>query len=250
MTSTRLPGKILKPILGRPALSLMLERLKRVPGLAALVVATTTNTDDDPVEALARREGVGVFRGSELDVLDRVVRAARAFKAEVICEATSDCIVIDPAVIRRCIDAYLNSPVDYAANVLERTYPVGMDTQVYAADLLARVDEIVTDAENREHVSLYIYRHPEKYKLLNVAAPPEAVWPELHLTLDTADDYLMLKALYEGLYPSRPAFTVADIVDFLKKHPEIAVFNGRVARKKSASEYFAEVKTHDDQSRK
>lgn len=206
------------------------------------MIATTTNAADDPVVELARRLGFGVFRGSEHDVLGRIVGAAREFRADIIVEVTSDCIVIDPAVMRQCVDAYLVADADYVGNVLVRTYPVGMDTQVYATSLIEEVSRITRDPEDREHVSLYIYRHPEKYRLLNVTAAPEAVWPDLHLTLDTQEDYAMLKALYEGLYPVKRDFDVADIIAFLKAHPEIIAKSQDVVRKKSASEYFDEIR--------
>ena len=242
MTSSRLPGKILKPILGRPALELMIERVRRVPGLNDIVIATTINSTDDCVVDLAKKLGVQYFRGSELDVLSRIVGAGQDFKADVIVEITSDCIVIDPAAVQQCIDAYLEGGSDYVGNGIVRTYPVGMDVHVFSTALLAESERLAKTAEEHEHVGLYIYRRPEQYRLRCVRAVPNATWPDLHLTLDTQEDYLMLKALYEGLYPQNPTFNTADIIDFLKHHPEIVQINQQVRRNKSQSEYFAEIK--------
>lgn len=242
MTSTRLPGKVLKPIMGRPSLELMLERVARTPGLDAVVVATTTNGTDEPIVALAGRLGYPVFRGSEEDVVGRIAGAARAFEAQVLVELTSDCIAIDPASVAQCVDAHLASDVDYTANFLTRTYPVGMDTQVFSRAALEESDRLGSAADEREHVGLYVYRRPDRFRLLNVTAPPGSVEPDLHLTLDTADDYRMFCALFEGLYPSNPAFDTADLLAFLADHPEVARLNSQVVRKKSGSEYFAEIR--------
>ena len=240
MTSTRLPGKILMPILGRPALELLVERVKRVPGFAEIVIATTTNDTDEPVVRLAEKLGCGVFRGSEHDVLGRIAGAVRAAHGDILVELTSDNILADPAVVRRCLDAYLEGGVDYVANGLVRTYPIGLDVHVFGADLLDQVDKAATAPDDREHIGLYIYQRPKIYRLRNVAAPPELTWPDLHLTLDTAADYALLKAVYEGLYPSNPAFTLSDVLSFLRSHPEVAGLNREVKRKKIINDYFAE----------
>lgn len=242
MTSTRLPGKILKPILGRPALELMLERVRRAPELDEIVVATTINGSDDPVAALSSRLGLRVFRGSEHDVLGRIAGAARENQADILVELTSDCLAIDPLAISQCIQEHLKGGADYTSNVLKRSYPVGMDTQVISMSAFDESDRLATTEEEREHVGLFIYRRPQQYRLRDVFAGPDSTCPDLHLTLDTADDYRMFEALFGGLYSKKPAFTTPDILAFLKEHPKVASLNHRVQRKPSASEYFAQVK--------
>jgi len=140
MTSSRLPGKVLRTVLSRPLLSFMIERLRRVWQLDQIVVATTMNESDDPIADLASGLGVGCFRGSEDDVLARVLGAARKFGADLIVETTGDCPLIDPAVVDQVIATYRANKVDYCANVLQPTYPRGMDVQVFATDLLAEVE--------------------------------------------------------------------------------------------------------------
>lgn len=231
MTSTRLPGKVLKAAVGKPMLELMIERLRRVPSLDGIVVATTVNATDDPVAALAERLGVGVWRGSEEDVLTRVLDAAVRHKIDVIVETTGDCPLIDPQAVEECIQAYRAAGVDFAANVLERTYPIGMDTRIFSTAVLADVARRTDDPVDHEHVSLYIYRHPELYTLRNVSAPPALTRPELALTLDTPEDYSLIQAIFEALYPKNPAFALADMLAFLDRRPDIAALNAHVRRK-------------------
>lgn len=222
MTSTRLPGKVLMPILGRPMLALLIERLQRSRTLDAIVIATTSNPQDDPVSGLAEQLGVGCYRGSEHDVLDRVVRAAQAAEAEVIVEITGDCPLIDPEVIDRLVEVYRSAGVDYVANVLERTYPAGLDTQVFARELLERVAWETQDPDDREHVSLYIYRHPEFFSLLNVESGLASRYSDIRLTVDTAEDFSLVREIYEELYPVAPDFGTADVLALLDRRPDLA----------------------------
>lgn len=234
MTSSRLPGKVLMDCVGEPMLQRMVERLKRVPSLDGIVIATTVNADDDPVAELADRLGVGCFRGSEHDVMERVLGAARAHDIDVIVETTGDCPCIDPDIVERCIAAWreanTNGRVDYLSNVLERTYPVGMDTQVFPTDILADAAGRTDHETDREHVSLFIYRHPELYSLKNVAAPPELTAPDIHITLDTPEDLVLIRGVFEALYPGRPDFSLADILEFLRARPDLGAVNASVAR--------------------
>ncbi len=161
----------------------------------------------------------------------RVLEAARAHEIDVIVETTGDCPLIDPGLVEICIQGYLESGVDYVANILERTYPVGMDTQVFSTDVLADVAGRTIEADDREHVSLYIYRHPEIYSLKNMPGPPELTDPGLGLTLDTAEDYELIRRIFEGLYPANPAFGLGDILGFLERNPELLGINEHVRRK-------------------
>ncbi len=231
MTSSRLPGKVLMEAAGKPMLQHMVERLKRVPSLDRIVVATTVNTSDDPIAELAISLEIGCFRGSEEDVLSRILGAARAHKIDIIVETTGDCPLIDPALVEACIQGYLKAGVDYVSNVLERTYPIGMDTQVFATEILADVAGRTDDLEEHEHVSLYIYRHPELYQILNLPGPPELARPDLGLTLDTAEDFKLLSAIFETLYPKNPTFDLADILRLIDGNPELAQVNAHVRRK-------------------
>lgn len=229
MTSTRLPGKVLLPACGKPLLAHLVERLQRVPNLDAIVIATTVNSTDEPIVELARGLDVRCFRGSEEDVLIRVLGAAQAYGAEVIVEITGDCPTIDPNIVEQCINAFFVSGADYVKNYL---YPEGMNFTAFTTKTLAEV-EIVTrnDPVAREHVSLPIARHPEIYRRCNVVAPPELRRPDIHIELDEISDYEMIKAIFEALYPVNPEFTLADILKFLDSHPEILELSAHVKRK-------------------
>ncbi|WP_096702429.1 glycosyltransferase family protein [Magnetospirillum sp. 15-1] len=231
MTSSRLPGKVLLPAQGKPMLARMVERLRMVPSLDGIVVATTVNATDDPIEVLAAELGIGCWRGSEDDVLARVLDAAHAFDADVIVELTGDCPLIDPVIVEQCVQAYRAAGVDYLSNVMERTYPIGMDTQVFATRILDDVARRTSDPTDHEHVSLYIYRHPDLYSLKNVAAPPELYDPELRLTLDTPQDYQMIDQVFAALLPGGAGFSLADILALLKARPELRKINDHVAHR-------------------
>ncbi len=231
MNSSRLPGKIMLPILGRPMLELLIERLQRTQHLDEILVATTTNETDDEVEDLTCRVGVGCFRGSEHDVLDRVLKAARAASADVIVEITGDCPLIDPEVVERVLEAYMSFEFDYVSNVLTRTFPRGLDTQVFSTAVLEQVARLTQDPNDREHVSLFIYEHPEKFSLHNVESGiPEKFW-DLRLTVDTCEDYELIRAIYEELYPKDPEFALKDVLELIERRPELIELNAHVEQK-------------------
>ena len=231
MSSSRLPGKIMRPVVGRPLLELLVERLKRAPRVDEVVIATTTNDGDDLVESLTERLGIGCFRGSEHDVLDRVRRAARAAQADVIVEITGDCPLIDFEVIDDLVDVYQRNDYDYVANILRRTYPRGLDTQVFATSVLEEVARLTNDPADHEHVSLYIYEHPERFKLHNVESGlPREFW-DLRLTVDTAEDFELVRRIYEELYSVNPAFTLKDLIDLFQRQPELRGINQHIRQK-------------------
>jgi spore coat polysaccharide biosynthesis protein SpsF len=231
MRSTRLPGKALLPAAGKSLLEHLIERLRRARHLEEIIIATTVNDADDRIAQLANDLGVNFFRGSEEDVLGRVLAAARASNVDVIVEIPSDRPLIDPRIVEPCVEGFFATGADYVANNLERSYPLGMDTQVFATDTLEEVARQTLDPVDREHVSLYIYSHPEKYRLLNVKAPPEHTRPWLRLTVDTEEDYHVVRAIFEGLYPLKKDFDLGDILAFLDEHPNIAAINAKVKQK-------------------
>lgn len=229
MTSSRLPGKVLMPAAGMPMLEILIRRLKKVVLLNEIVVATTVNRDDDPVVSLAEKLGVGCFRGSEDDVLARVLGAARQYKADIVVEITGDCPLVDPVIIGQVIDLYLNSDCDYASNVGPVTFPIGMDAQVFSTELLARADRDGKTQEDREHVSWYIRHHP-KMRRMNFPAPQELHWPDLGLTLDESKDYELLKNIVEHFSPDF-YFSCEEILKYLRANPQLLKINEGVARR-------------------
>lgn len=215
MTSTRLPGKILMEAVGKPMLELMVERLKRCETLDGIIIATTTNATDDPVVTLADRLGVGCFRGSEFDVLARVLGAAKEHGAEVIVQVPGDCPLVDPALVDQCVTAYRQSDVDYASNALSKTFPMGTEANVFATALLEAISNITDDPSDREHVTLYIYSHPETYRLLSIEAPADIAFPDVKLTLDTPEDFTRIQDVFDALYAENPEFSLHDTLSYI-----------------------------------
>lgn len=228
MNSSRLPGKVLAPIQGKPCLELMIERLRCAPSLDGIVVATTDRPDDNAIASLARHLDVACWRGSEDDVLERVRRAAHANDIGVIVELTGDCPLIDPDIVETVIASYRHLQPDYCANTLQRSYPIGMDTQVFSRAVLDDVAQRTDDPHDHEHVSLFIYNNPQIYRLHNVPAPTELNRPELRLTLDTRQDLEAIGSIFDALYPANPAFRLQEVLQLLDVRPEIVAINAKV----------------------
>ena len=231
MRSSRLPGKVLKPILGKPMLGLMVERLKHARTIDGIVVATTVNPEDDPIVELASLSDVGVFRGSEQDVLGRVLDAARDNKADVIVETTGDCPLLDPAIVDKVVSDYRMGGADFVSNNLVYTTPRGMDVRVFSTEELAEIDRITNDPADREHVSLYFWEHPDKYGLRNVTTELPREVADLRLTVDTEEDFELIRRIFEELYAEDSIFSFADIISFLNKNPDLARINQDIKQK-------------------
>lgn len=229
--SSRLPGKTLLKICGKPTLELIIERVKKSRYIDEVVIATTVSPDCQPIEDLAKRLGVGCFRGSEDDVLDRVLKAAKQYKADIIVELTGDETLIDPKIVDETIEYYLNNKFDYVSNERVRRYPRGLDTKVFSTQVLDEVSRLTNDAADHEHVSLYIYEHPEKYTLGSVEAPEELNHPDWRWTLDTKEDFEFLKTIYEALYPVKNDFDSYDVLRLLKERSEILALNTHIKQK-------------------
>lgn len=231
MTSERLPGKVLLPCVGRPMLELLVERVRRSRLIDHVVISTTTNRTDDVVEACARDLGIGCFRGSELDVVGRVVGAMEAAEADIVVQLTGDCPLHDWQVIDQLIRLYQANTFDYVSNTLVRSYPRGLDCQVVSLATLQESLRIAKDAAQHEHVCLSIYENPQRFRLFNLMAPPELCYPGQRWTLDTEDDYRFISTIYEALYERDPAFGSRDILQFLEQNPEVEAINSDIAQK-------------------
>ncbi|HEX2210468.1 MAG TPA: glycosyltransferase family protein [Longimicrobium sp.] len=199
-TSTRLPGKVLMDLGGTPMMRVQLARLLRCTELDEIVVATTRNATDDPVVRLADEAGVRWFRGSEADVLSRYAGAAREAGADLVVRSTADCPLIEPAVVDRVVRHLADGRdrLDYASNVVRRTYPQGLDVEALFRDTLERVHRMATSAAAREHVTQFILsEHPELFRVGSVT--DEADNSDLSWTVDTAEDLDRVRRLYAAL---------------------------------------------------
>ncbi len=210
MSSSRLPGKVMKPLLGRPMIERQLERLRRCETLDRIIVATSDDTSDDPLAAYLRDIGVEVFRGSLSDVLERFLAAARTFGVEgQLVRLTADCPLADPGVIDDCVRLQTQLGVDYVSNGRKRTYPHGLDVEAFALEALRAAGREATDPYDHEHVTPFIYRHPERFTLADLVQSRD----ESHLrwTVDLPEDFDFVDRVYAALYPDNPAFTSDDV---------------------------------------
>jgi spore coat polysaccharide biosynthesis protein SpsF (cytidylyltransferase family) len=222
--STRLPNKVLLPILGVPMLARQVERIRKSFLVDEVIIATSTNLRDDPIASLAQEIGVSCFRGSEEKVLDRIVGALQQFQVDVNVECYGDCPLPDPALMDAIIGIYLKcqGTCDYVETGLKTTFPPGLDVMVYPARVLYDVAKIT---EDREHGAVNIRSRPERYRTRNVEAPGRFRYPEYHLEVDTPKDFDVITTIYEELYPSNPDFSLLHIIEFLKDHPSVAEQN-------------------------
>ena len=231
MTSTRLPGKVLLTALGEPMLAHLVRRLKASPSIDAIVIATTINSADQPIADFAHAAGISCFRGSENNVMARVLEAAESASADVIVEITGDCPIIDPDIVEQTIRMFVQNSFDYISNSVIRSYPDGMDVQVFSFDALRTAVQRTKNPLDLEHVSRYIYQHPNEYRIGHLVAPPSLHWPELGLTLDEEDDYRLLKQIIEKLGQNDPLFGCKAVIRHLRSHPEWVAINSQVTRK-------------------
>jgi len=231
MTSSRLPGKVLLTAAGRTMLEHQINRLLSVPSLDGIVIATTTNRADDELEKLSIKLGIECYRGSESDVMTRVIEAAENVGADVVVAITGDCPIIDTQIVEQTIRVFVANNADYVSNGHIRSYPDGMDTQVLWLETLKRSAEMTNDPLDHEHVTLHIRNHPEIFSHIHLVAPPDLHWPELGLTLDEPRDYDLLKKIIEYFETSNPLFGCGDVIKLLRKKPDWAVINHSVMRK-------------------
>lgn len=216
--------------LGCPMLEHLTRRLKATQSIDEIVLATTVNAADDVLVDFAQKDGIKVFRGSEADVLARVIGAAESVNADVVVEITGDCPIIDPDLIEQTIRVFQRNNADYVANSYISSYPDGMDTQVMKLDSLKKSAAMTNDPLDREHVSRYIVHHPEIFSHVYLIAPPSLHWPGLGLTLDEPADYELLCILIEQLGQRNPLFGCGEVIHFLRTNPNVLLTNNFVSR--------------------
>ena len=229
MTSTRLPGKVLKEVGGRSLLYYHAERIRtHVP---RFIVATTSNREDDPIVSFCKDAGIDYYRGDEHDVLGRYFETAQAFNLDVIVRVTSDCPLIDGAKVRRGIDYYIEEagPYDYlGTSVPEKTYPLGFSFEVFSFELLREAHENADEPKMREHVTPYmkLHKHPDTELL---GCPLEQDWSSYRVTVDTPEDLELVRRLVED-YEAHE-MSMEEIVELLRKRPELQTINNDVHQK-------------------
>ncbi|NGX43031.1 MAG: 3-deoxy-manno-octulosonate cytidylyltransferase [Chlamydiae bacterium] len=229
MQSIRLPGKVMLKALDRPLLSYLVERLKKVHNAQDIVIATTLDPEDKAILEFAKTEGVSAYCGSTEDVLKRYLLAAQEHSTDVVVRITGDCPLIDPQVVEKVIQYFLDHDFDYVGNTLTLTYPRGMDTEVFSIKTLEDAVQNAKEKSEREHVTLFMYRHPERFRLANVSYSKNV--SKYRLTLDTEEDYTLIKSILEALYPKKPNFTLEDMLRYLEENPKLSDINAHVKQK-------------------
>lgn len=235
MGSTRLPGKIMLPLGDKHVLIHDIRRLDTVELVDETIVATSNKTADDIVTRYSHRGGADVFRGSESDVLERTFEAAKQANADVVVRITSDCPLISPETVDAVVDQLIKTDADYSANIHERTFPRGLDVEAFTFESFDQVHSEATHSRHREHVTTYYREHPDQFDIINVTS--EQVFDEpwmqdridLRLTLDEADDYEVLREIYENV-PFDDILDIRDAVRYTDKH-DLMSLNADVSQK-------------------
>lgn len=240
--STRLPGKVLLDLEGKTVLERVYERVFASRKIDKVIVATTVSENDLKLVETCAKSGISVYCGSEEDVLDRYYQAAKLFGAKHIIRITSDCPLIDPAVIDDVIELYFRGKVDYALNTLKETYPDGEDVEVFSFKTLKKAWKEANLLSEREHVTPYIRNHPEYFSLANLEFNEDH--SAKRWTLDNKEDYKLIKVIYANLYHENNLFSMQDILTFLSGHPELEEINSHIGRNEGYAKSLKEDKLY------
>jgi len=228
LDSSRFPKKALSQLIDKPMIIHVIDRAKQSKHIDQLVVATSTRKIDDPIIDVVSKQGISVFRGSADDVLDRYYKAAKKYHADIIVRITGDCPLIDPVIIDKVIQCYIDGKYDYVSNTIDQTYPDGLDTEVFSYKALEKTWKEAKLLSEREHVTPYIVNHPEKFKLINVRNDVDL--SHMRWTVDYEKDLEYVKEIYGRLYKKDSIFLMDDILQLLEKNPELNKINIGITR--------------------
>lgn len=232
MSSTRLPGKVLLKVKNKTMLEMIIDRINLIKKIKTTIVATTTNKNDDKIVKWCKTKKIDYFRGSEENVLNRVYLTAKKFKLDVIILITGDCPLIDHNIISQTLSIYLNNDANYVSNAHLRTYPDGMDVQVFDYKSLVKSHNLAKSRLEKEHVTLNIRRNPKMFKPLYIMAPDSLHHPKIGLTLDEPKDFILIKKIIEHFYSKKNTkFSCEEILTTLKKNSKWLKINSSVKRK-------------------
>ncbi|MGO4374511.1 NTP transferase domain-containing protein [Paenibacillus sp. MCAF20] len=228
--STRLPSKVLMPLMDKTVLEHVVDRLRKVPLIDEVVIATTIKPSDDAIITEAERIEAAWYRGSEENVLSRYYEAAKQYNADIVIRITSDCPVIDPEVTNETIRFFMDRKVDYASNTIERTFPRGLDTEVFTMEGLELAYQEAHSADHFEHVTPYFYQNPSRFKLAYYTG--DADYSHYRWTLDTEEDYRHLTEIYNHLYTAGDTFHWSEAIKLMKRYPALVDINKHIEQKK------------------
>ncbi len=246
MTSSRLPGKVMLNILGEPLLWRMIERLQQVKRIIHIVIATSDTAEDDAIERFCKKYDIDCYRGSMNDVLDRHWQVGHLTQADVVVKIPSDCPLIDPAVVDKVLDFYVENQAkyDYVSNLHPATYPDGNDVEVMSFKALTKAWEEATRPLELEHTTPYLWENPDKFRIGNVVWETGLDYSMSHrFTIDYHEDYQFIERVFEELYPVKPYFSLEDVLKLLTQKPEIMELNAQWAGVNWYRHHLDELKT-------
>ncbi len=222
----------MKKVLDKPLLGFLLERVARSKKLNEIIVATTLQENDDHIAQFCNESQISCFRGEVDDVLSRYLKAAQQSSAEIIVRITGDCPLMDPEIIDKVVQHYLDlyPEIDFVSNTLKRTYPRGMDVEVFSFESLKTASESSVKIGDREHVTSFIYSHPDRFRLANVS--DENDYSRYRWTVDTSEDFQLVENLIKEIYPQKENFIYSDLLKAMEAHPEWYFINSHVEQKK------------------
>ncbi len=246
MSSTRLPGKVMLPLAGKPLLQRMTERVLKSEFAGTVVVATTLEKVDDQIVQLCKQEQFHCFRGDSTNLLDRHYQAALEFGADVVLKVPSDCPLIDPKIIDRVIGFYRNNAgdYDYVSNLHPASYPDGNDVELMTFPALERAWKNSVKQLEKEHTTPYIWENQDHFRIGNVLWETERdLSKTCRLTIDYQEDYELIKKIFEHLYPQDPEFSLNDILSLLEQQPDLMKVNEKYAGEYWYKNHINELKT-------
>jgi len=228
MGSTRLPGKVLMDIGGNTALYRVITRLSRATRINEIVVATTTAPQDDAIVAESKRIGVKWFRGAENDVLGRYCQAANASRANLVVRITSDCPLIDPEIVDQVVEKCVTEKADFACNVIRRSFPRGLDTEVFSTTALMKTEKLAREPYQREHVTPLFYEGQDLFQIVSVSAGRD--YSRYRWTLDTPEDLELIRAIYSH-FNNNDNFTWREVISLMERLPHLEATNAHIVQK-------------------
>jgi spore coat polysaccharide biosynthesis protein SpsF len=233
MGSTRLPGKVLADIAGRPMLARVVERLARAASVNDVVIATTPNDQDLPIVELAESMGIQSCIGDEEDVLARYLTAAEQTGADIVVRVTSDCPLLDPVLVDETVKLYFDEKAGYAANCcVDYLFPRGSEVEVFSTEALGQIDFLAREPFERAHVTPYFYRHPETFKIAFLEAQGPYRRPDLRVCVDTQEDLDLVRAIYDRLDAEPNDFSILDVIELMDREPALKAINAHIHQKK------------------
>ncbi len=228
VSSTRLPGKVLKKIIGKSLLDIQIERVRRSKKIDKLIVATSTNSEDDKIDEICKSHGIDCFRGDLNDVLDRFYQASLIYKPDYIIRLTGDCPLSDPKIIDELVEFHINGNYEYSSNSFNPTYPNGLDVEIFSFSILKQAWKEAELPSHREHVTLFIHRQPKRFTIGSMEN--EEDFSHYRWTVDEPEDFEVVRKIYEALHQQPNQFTMKNILDFLAQHPDISEINKMFSR--------------------